>query len=154
MSDYPVSYYPVGPVSMPSLHCTSWRNNATRCTRNIHRVDFHLNERLTCYLPIPQSITLQTPPNMTFKVCHNYAMLWGLPFMTSSKFSVFFTPPLLVCKFTQPPLLRSLTMSAFEGTPPSADVINRSPFHQIFPAKLLNFQPLLLPSRLAAVRQP
>ena len=38
--------------------------------------------------------------------------------MTSAKFSDFFYPlPILVRKFTQPPLLRLLTMSAFEGTP-------------------------------------
>ena len=35
--------------------------------------------------------------------------------MTSAKVSDFLTP--LVRKFTQPPLLRLLTMSAFEGTP-------------------------------------
>ena len=47
--------------------------------------------------------------------------------MMSAKFSDFSTP--LVRKFTQPPLLRLLTMSAFEGSPSplSADVINGSP---------------------------
>ena len=46
--------------------------------------------------------------------------------MTSAKISDFLTPPSpLVRKFTQPPLLKLLTMSAFEGTPSplSADVI-------------------------------
>ena len=38
--------------------------------------------------------------------------------MTSAKISDFFYPLTpLVSKFTQPPLLRLLTMSAFEGTP-------------------------------------
>ena len=50
--------------------------------------------------------------------------------MTSAKISDFL-PPTPVRKFTQPPLLRLLTMSAFEGTPSpppfSADVINGSP---------------------------
>ena len=41
----------------------------------------------------------------------------------------FFDPLPLVRKFTQPPSLRLLTMSAFEGSPSplSADVINGSP---------------------------
>ena len=42
------------------------------------------------------------------------------PYMMSAKFSDFSTP--LVRKFTQPPLLRLLTMSAFEGTPPPPSV--------------------------------
>ena len=43
----------------------------------------------------------------------------GLPFRTSAKNLVLFTPPPPpFCKFTQPPFLRLLTMSAFEGTPP------------------------------------
>ena len=49
--------------------------------------------------------------------------------MRSATFSDFLTPP-LVRKFTRPPLLRLLTMSAFEGTPLtplSANVINGSP---------------------------
>ena len=37
--------------------------------------------------------------------------------MTTAKYSDFFTPSPLVRKSTQPPLLRLLTMSAFEGTP-------------------------------------
>ena len=42
----------------------------------------------------------------------------GHPFRTSSQISDFLTPsPPLVRKFKQPPLLRLLTMSAFEGTP-------------------------------------
>ena len=40
----------------------------------------------------------------------------GAIHMTSAKFSDFWTPP-LVRKFTQPPLLSFITMSAFEGTP-------------------------------------
>ena len=47
----------------------------------------------------------------------------GLPLRTSAKISDFLTPP--DCKFTQPPSFFS--MSAFEGTPLSADVINGSP---------------------------
>ena len=52
----------------------------------------------------------------------------GLPFRTSAKISDFLTPP--VCKFTQPPLQRLFTMSAFEGTPSplSADVIWGFPY--------------------------
>ena len=45
--------------------------------------------------------------------CHR-----GLPYMTSAKFSDFLTPSPLVRKFTQPPLLRLLTMSAFEAPRP------------------------------------
>ena len=41
----------------------------------------------------------------------------GLPLMTSVIISDFFTPSPLVRKFTQPPLLRLFTTSAFEGTP-------------------------------------
>ena len=54
--------------------------------------------------------------------------IMGLPYRTFAKFSDFLPP--LIRKFTQLPLLRLLTMSAFEGTPPSplsADVINGSP---------------------------
>ena len=53
----------------------------------------------------------------------------GLPLRTSAKISDFLTPSPLVCKFTQPSLLRLLTVSAFEGTPSplSADVLNGSP---------------------------
>ena len=43
----------------------------------------------------------------TFVIRFNSFCVWGLPFMTS-----------LNRKFTQPPFLRLLTMSAFEGTPP------------------------------------
>ena len=43
--------------------------------------------------------------------------LRGLPFRTSAKISDFLTPSPLVCKFTQPPLLRLIMMSAFEGIP-------------------------------------
>ena len=52
--------------------------------------------------------------------------------MMSAKISDFFTPT-LVRKFTQTPLLRLLTMSAFEGTctPLSADVINGSPLIEV-----------------------
>ena len=56
---------------------------------------------------------------------------WGLPFRTSAKISDFFTPSPLVCKFTQPLLLRLLTMSGLLlKVPPSqlsADVLNGSP---------------------------
>ena len=41
----------------------------------------------------------------------------GHPFRTSSQISDFLTPSPLVRKLMQPPLLRLLTMSAFEGTP-------------------------------------
>ena len=43
----------------------------------------------------------------TFVIRFNSFCVWGLPFMTS-----------LNRKFTQPPFLRLLTMSAFEGPPP------------------------------------
>ena len=43
-------------------------------------------------------------------------VLRGLSLTTSAKISDVFTHT-PVCKFTQPPLLRLLTMSAFEGTP-------------------------------------
>ena len=49
--------------------------------------------------------------------------------MMSAKFSDFLTPSPLVCKFTQPPLVRLPTMSAFEGTPLSADVIYGCPIN-------------------------
>ena len=45
---------------------------------------------------------------------------YGLSFRTSAKISDFLTPP--VRKFTQPPLLRLLTMSAFGGTTPPHSV--------------------------------
>ena len=41
----------------------------------------------------------------------------GLSLMTSAKISDFLTPSPLDRKFTQPPLLRLLNMSAFEGNP-------------------------------------
>ena len=67
--------------------------------------------------------------NITLFPCCTCNILYvgGLPCMTSAKFSDSLTPP--VRKFTQPPLLRLLTMSAFEGTPSplSVDVINGSP---------------------------
>ena len=53
----------------------------------------------------------------TFVIRFNSFCVWGLPFMTS-----------LNRKFTQPPFLRLLTMSAFDGTPTlGADVLNGSP---------------------------
>ena len=54
----------------------------------------------------------------------------GHTHMTSAEFSDFLTPSPLVCKFTQLSLLRLLTKSAFERTPPSPlseDVLNGSP---------------------------
>ena len=55
--------------------------------------------------------------------------LRGLSLMTAAKISDILNSSPLVRKFTHPPLLRLLTMSAFEGTPSplSADVINGSP---------------------------
>ena len=52
----------------------------------------------------------------------------GLPYMTTAKCSDFGPPLPLVRIFTQPPLLNSLTSSAFPGPPLplSADVINGS----------------------------
>ena len=51
--------------------------------------------------------------------------LGGFHLGSPQKFRIFSPPPPpLVCKFTQPPLLRLLTMSAFEGPP---DVLNGSP---------------------------
>ena len=58
-------------------------------------------------------------------------VLGGFHLGRPQKFQKFLLPPHpLVRKFTQPPLLRLLIMSAFEGTLPpllSADVLNGSP---------------------------
>ena len=59
--------------------------------------------RFTIYMPVYyfnnyHTITIQLPYNSRL----------GLPLMTSAKFSDFSTPSPLVCKFTQPPLLRLL----------------------------------------------
>ena len=49
-----------------------------------------------------------------------------LLFRTSAKISDFLTPSPLVRKFTQPPLLRLLTMSAFEGDPCNQSICSQN----------------------------
>ena len=89
-----------------------------------HNISFALYSDLVMTLSSPPAALFQPP---------GWGIVWllskGLPYMTSAKISDFFTPSPLVRKFTQPPLLRLLTMSAFEGTPSplSADVIHGSP---------------------------
>ena len=46
-----------------------------------------------------------------------YESIWGFQLGRPQTFRIFFTPP--VRKFTEPPLLRLLTMSAIEDTPSS-----------------------------------
>ena len=51
--------------------------------------------------------------------CGDNITLGGFHLGRPQNVQIFLPPPLLVRKFMQPPLLRLLTMSAFEGTLPS-----------------------------------
>ena len=83
--------------------------------------------RDVCYvnfmsIPVPPPPTTAGSRNRqwnsnSFASVEEEADIRGFPLRTSGKISDFLTPS-LVRKFTQPPLLRLLTMSAFEGTPP------------------------------------
>ena len=111
--------------------------SSCRWRHHHHREASRMISQASCKIAESEAEITQPHTNILRPDCHrrrqtaatNHSKLWssvqcvsdmcvilrGLPLMTSAKISHFLTP--LVRKFTQPPFLWLLTMSAFKGSP-------------------------------------